>query len=222
MTPYHQPHFSSGHIRSPGFTLVELIVVVAILLVLSSIIFPNIGNYLNSAKSTGCLSNMRGLGLAHVLDSTDNKDKVISVHQYLPWQGGPAESWLVKEGYATPEQYLCPLDEGKRREPPYPWGSSRPIDPPSFSYTRNIYVDSVYRRRIPDIPHPDRMALLLEEYELAPMNDPYVLPNTWDLMTQRHRGRGGMAYVSGNAEFIDTIEFNLAPGAWRRDRYFLP
>ena len=47
-----------------GFTLVEIIVVMAIVAVLVAIAFPVSSRVIQSGKATGCVSNLRNLGIA--------------------------------------------------------------------------------------------------------------------------------------------------------------
>lgn len=59
------------------FTLIELLVVVAIIGILASILLPSLQNARASAVSTVCLSNVRQVGAAHGLHSTDNNGKTV-------------------------------------------------------------------------------------------------------------------------------------------------
>jgi len=67
--------------KSYGFTLLELLVVVSIMVILMSLLLPA----LKSARETGnqikCISNLKQLGMASIAYSGDNND-------YLPASGG--------------------------------------------------------------------------------------------------------------------------------------
>jgi prepilin-type N-terminal cleavage/methylation domain-containing protein len=61
--------------QRPGFTIVELLVVVSIIAVLLGILLPGIGKALDSARTTRSATNMRNLGLAHAAYSADWGDR---------------------------------------------------------------------------------------------------------------------------------------------------
>ncbi|RYG46665.1 prepilin-type N-terminal cleavage/methylation domain-containing protein, partial [bacterium] len=60
--------------QNRAFTLIEILVVIAILGVLAGLLFPVFSSAKEGAKKTTCLSNLSQLGKAVVLYSTDNED----------------------------------------------------------------------------------------------------------------------------------------------------
>lgn len=55
-----------------GFTLIEMLVVIAIIALLSAILVPAVTKALDSARRTKCMSNLRQLGVAQTAFSSDN------------------------------------------------------------------------------------------------------------------------------------------------------
>lgn len=205
-----------------GFTLIELLVVIAIFAILLAILIPQAGDVLKRAKRVGCAANLRTIGQAHYLNDEGNGPEFmpsVNVIGAFP----PSQSALIVLGLVTEDQFLCPLDNQNRRSQPYPWGRARPISPAWFSYTRNGYGRNNNMPTPVDIINaPSATMLLMEEWEDAPMNDAYVLPNTWDLLTARHHGRGGMAFCDGHVEYVDAAIFNASSSSWRIANYFRP
>jgi len=72
----HTPTSPRGNTRSgftPGFTLVELLVVIGIIAVLIGILMPALSKARQQAQSTQCMSNMRACGQTFMLYATENK-----------------------------------------------------------------------------------------------------------------------------------------------------
>lgn len=109
-----------------GFTIVELMVVIAVIAILISILLPGMGRALDSARMTGCMSNLKQQGVAWKAYSVDNSHQLASAEQSF------ASAWVRKlatepghetledlqagvlwDYHQTAEVYRCPEENRK-------------------------------------------------------------------------------------------------------------
>ena len=134
-----------------GFSLIELMVVISIIVILISFILPTITGPCGPADSVNCLYNMRELTEAQLIYALDHANRIPTSKAWLHdanWPGGwpknlpgiPDQSALVKGGYVTDlDAFLCPCDDQIRRDRQDLTGAYAYIRPANFSYTRNAH-----------------------------------------------------------------------------------
>ena len=98
--------------RQHGFTLIELLVVIAIIAILAAILFPVFARARESARRTGCLSNMNQVTKA-VLMYTQDYDEVMPYQQdgdICDYAKSPHAVWINSTmPYVKNKQvYYCP------------------------------------------------------------------------------------------------------------------
>src|SRR5438045_6104384 len=65
-----------------GFTLIELLVVIAIIAILAAILFPVFAQARAKARQTGCLSNMKQVGMAVQMYSQDYDERLLYARSF--------------------------------------------------------------------------------------------------------------------------------------------
>ena len=158
-----------------GFTLLELLVVLAIIAIVASLTLPALGRARLKVRGTGCLNNLRQWGLATQLFAADNDDR-------LPRDGTP-------NGTSTDEGWYIDLPRSLGI-PPYPelaWRTNQTLNPgrslwicPAnrrrsnghnlFHYCLNSHVNgsgSGRQIRLSALAHPTRIVWLFDNGKLA-------------------------------------------------------
>lgn len=74
MPRHHFAFYYPRRIKSLGFTVVELLAVIAILMLLATVIIPNYGRWMSSASQARCMANLRSLhvGVGAYLNDNQN------------------------------------------------------------------------------------------------------------------------------------------------------
>lgn len=131
--------------RENGFTLIELLVVIAIIAILAAVMFPVFTSAKEKAKYTGCISNLKQIGMAFssYLDDNNawypNPARALKAGEPLihPKQDHRVATWdvVIFKYIKSTDIFRCPSDNYKR-----PAFSQITGDPLPRSYTLNRLV----------------------------------------------------------------------------------
>ena len=151
-----------------NFTLVELLIVIAIIAILAGMLLPALNKARAAAHSTSCKNNLKTLGTSVHLYSTANNDIMLPPHLGDPTKNpkwsfiliGPNpiytakgesgwNSWKMVQGeYFSIKTYLCPSLEGNHPLDGTSDGASWWVSGPSYGLNEQLYPgdtgDAIY------------------------------------------------------------------------------
>lgn len=150
MKTFRQPRWICCHHLSNGFTLSELLCVIAIIAILTTMGIPTVRKGIEFSQNSQCVSNLRQLGVATRLYANDNNDEIPYEINY----GTYAHTWTDQiapyAGLSVPANGILPagvLPQGPLRCPSCSYltrsgGTSH--------YGKNYYINS-YSGTSPDL-----------------------------------------------------------------------
>ncbi len=217
-------HRARGPGSSPrAFTLVELLVVVAIVAILAGMLLPALSKANSKAKGIACLNNLRQLSLAWQSYADDNRGWLApneaSGEVSLPgsWIHGDAKTdpspRNIEAGCLFPYNrsiaiYRCPSDRSRvRGRPQLPRFRSIAMGTGVAHLNPDKIPRPVYRQDQFLNPAPANASVFLDEDAWSIQNGALGIEPSgtgvaqfWNLPASRHNRAGVLAFADGHAE----------------------
>jgi len=223
-----QPEWISGW---DGFTLIELMVAIAIIAILVAVLLPVIGNAKRKASEASCRNNLRQLGLAFTM-YCDHNDENFPGPGSKDLYGPHPEDWIwwqpsrdVKQSSIVPyidsfnaSLFRCPQDEAAKK-----LGAGGPLGPLDYAYSYSLTSYDLqgdinpgmstiitksgrpYFFKISAVRDPSAKILLVDE-DRRTINDSRWVPVNSDFavnpIADRHAGKGLVVFVDGHVQLV--------------------
>jgi prepilin-type N-terminal cleavage/methylation domain-containing protein len=151
--------------RRDGFTIIEVLTVIAIIGILAAIIFPILGKVKENGRRARCVTNLKQFGVAYQMFAADNRGFAPSTWlgvRYGGYERGDQVDPLYEYVNRNWETYYCPSDRHReehmgapaqgqiRSSYGYNWwgpGNTPPTDPRELRYWKRVRL-----RDIPSTP----------------------------------------------------------------------
>lgn len=214
-----------------AFTLVELLVVVAVIALLLGILLPTLSSARAESRRAACLANLRTMQTASLAWTLDNDGRLIDVGLGHGGSGVTNEpgSWItmLAQTYGSPLARRCPSDDSPHW-PEEDGGRGLPVPPTADVYRKTSFgVNNYLTGFAPDQPvdrldrvrMPSRIAQFLEmaeEGEYAGADHPHIenwsvpgLPDASprlasnEIESNQHGGAKGSWDARSNFTFLD-------------------
>jgi prepilin-type processing-associated H-X9-DG protein len=173
-----------------GFTLVELLVVIGIVMILAGLLLPVMSGAVARAKVAQCMGNLRQVGMAAVMYGDDHNDA-------LPRSAHEGQSWVetLQPYCGGTNLWRCPEDRNRGR------GNSYGLN--------DFLLPQRYERRtqVPSTAETMLMGECRESYErdhfhfAGPEHGSYEVASfRGQVAVSRHRGGAQYLFVDGHVE----------------------
>ncbi len=208
-----------GRTQSQGiFTLIELLIVIAIIAILASMLLPALNQAREKARRIDCSAKQRQIGLADYQYSNDYGDWMCPTS--VKWSSAPSSNYLIlladylrykasDVDYSSSHKYIpqliCPTGERSETVNTY-WGTN-------FTRSRNIYYDysdpgsTIYSfRKRGQCAHPSMQGILGDSgnkqtnYEFK-----WTETSMRGQFGARHSGGINVLYVDGHCDWMKII-----------------
>ena len=212
--PIHPIARAARNRARPGFTLVELLVVIGIIAVLVGILMPVFARARDQARRTKCLANLRSIGQELFTYANSNRDRLPNGNPPGVWNDSSAADWVMvhfAEDLRAAGVFHCPSD---RDDEPTDIANALQNEPHSARVSYEFYSLFFPGEYGPKLARFKGRAPLVWDLDGGP-RDP-DLDKLGPSPAENHGPKGGnVLFSDGHAEWKDV-------GEWDSESWPLP
>jgi prepilin-type N-terminal cleavage/methylation domain-containing protein/prepilin-type processing-associated H-X9-DG protein len=186
--------------RSRAFTLVELLVVIAVVVILGAILVPVVGAARASAHASRCSSNLRSIGVAGMLFSQDHQGRFSSSRLYNSMSDAEPGLKEYFDNNSKHPVFTCPsLGDYEGLGSVHTYTLALVATDNTKPGPRAL----IYRNRV---EFPELTAWVMDGawLESGPWFSSYIIPYDTDLarLVYPHKGQQNVLFVDGHVEAV--------------------
>lgn len=205
----HRSQPSRQGLFRDGFTLTELLIVVAIIGVLVALMFPTLGSLRDKAMSAKCAGNLRGIGSAIAVNVSENNGKWLVMDQmYGSWDITMRDRGIL----TTDKTSFCPSCDPKTYQQNQTYGATWmgytavPEDQNVLLYSTNSAGTRTYFEiNMMKISQPSKFLIMADSYTTRFKTQYHIIQGNsgMDEIHLRHNNRANALFADGHVGALD-------------------
>ncbi len=188
--------------RRAGFTLTELLTVIAIIGILAAILLPGLARAREAARRASCMANLSQIGMSLHMYADENQGQ-------LPWSGGKGNAECLvpfaRRYDSALYSFVCPSDSGNSTEniDPLEWARIKTESPEEYE-PLNARLDGKWTLRG---SYDYFGAYTRQPIALPPATEPGVpkVPIMWDLAITVSEGEHAFADLNHYSKTVNVL-----------------
>jgi prepilin-type processing-associated H-X9-DG protein/prepilin-type N-terminal cleavage/methylation domain-containing protein len=229
MKSAHRPVVFRALLHS-GFTLVELLITIAIIAVLVALVLLGVNKARDMAQGAKCAGNLRQIGTALLSYASDNNGSLVPGAEPEPnklWYN-VLEPYMGSGDVAVdspdrPAWQQCPSKQFKNKDRfsvGYGW---------NYTFFGGSWADSEYWKwyygygtRLGGVPLPSQTIIIGDSMDVKKATASYqniYLYFAYDLFTKRHGNKGNYLFLDGHVESLSPEYIRSNDNLLRRDKW---